>query len=306
MAFETALAALLARVPRIIVCLRSVPAIDRPDRYRFEYPVLFHALLAAQNVALCCNSRFAAARYGQWLGVDPDKFAVIPNGVARLPGGGDEPSQALYREFDARTGKSPLTLGVVMRLDENKRPLLWVKAAASILEKLPSARFVVVGDGRLRRQVMKWTRERGIAHRFLFAGVSQSVGFWLSKMDLFMLLSKQEGLPNALIEAQLSAVPVVITPAGGAPETMIAGATGIVVDPDPAAEEVAARVLDLAAEPVRLRAMGAAGRKRASESFSVAQMLRETIALMAGGRLEGDGRERQHWAGNSLANAGND
>jgi hypothetical protein len=95
--FDVALAALIARVPRIIVSLRSVPAIDRPDRYRVEYPLIFNALLSADHVGLSCNSKYAAARYAAWLGVDPTRFEIIPNGAERLPADGGALSQRLYR-----------------------------------------------------------------------------------------------------------------------------------------------------------------------------------------------------------------
>jgi glycosyltransferase involved in cell wall biosynthesis len=193
----------------------------------------------------------------------------------------DDASQILFREFDRQTRDSRLTVGVVMRMDENKRPLLWVQAAESILEKFPSARFILVGDGQLRCQAINWVRKRGIDRRFLFVGVSHYVGFWLSKMDLFLLLSKREGLPNALIEAQLSGIPAVITPAGGAPEALLPGITGVITSPDPTAEEVATTVIELARKPDRLRIMGEVGVRWATESFSMARMLRETIALMA-------------------------
>ena len=279
--FEAGLAALLARVPRIILCLRSVPVIDRPERYRPEYPLIFKALLAASGVDFSCNSRYAASRYSQWLGIDPARITIIPNGAAQPPTSGDEASDALFREFEARTSPSRLTVGVVMRMDENKRPLLWVETAASLLQRLPSARFILVGDGRLRRQATSWVEQRGIAERFLFVGLSRSVGFWLAKMDLLMLLSKHEGLPNALIEAQLSGVPVVTTPAGGAPEAMVPGVTGSVTAPNPSADETAMQVMSLLDEPDRLRQMGEAAAKWAADTFSMARMLRGTFALLS-------------------------
>lgn len=280
--FDVGLAALLARVPRIILSLRSVPAIDRPERYRPEYPILFNALMAARNVDVSCNSRFAAGRYSEWLGIDPARITILPNGVERLPHDGDDASEALFREFEARTGRSRPTVGVVMRMDENKRPLLWVETAAGLLERLPSARFILVGDGRLRRQAARWIEQRGIADRFLFVGASRNVGFWLAKMDLFMLLSKHEGLPNALIEAQLSGVPAVTTPAGGAAEAIVPGVSGVVTAPDPSAEEIAAQVVDLLKGPDRLRQMGEAGARWAASAFSITKMLQGTLALMAG------------------------
>jgi glycosyltransferase involved in cell wall biosynthesis len=300
-ALEVTLAALIARVPRIIVSLRSVPAIDRPDRYRAEYPIVFNALLSAAQIALSCNSRYAASRYAAWLGVEPSRFAIIPNGAERLSADGDVLSRHLYREFSARTADSGLTVGGVMRLDDNKRPSLWIKAAAGISRKWPSARFILVGDGPLRRQAMNLAARHGIADRLLFVGVSSSVGFWLSKMDLFMLLSKQEGLPNVVIEAQLSGVPVVVTPAGGAPEAVLPGVTGIITTPDPTPEEIATIVVGLGRMPDRLKAMGNAGIDWAQRAFSNRGMLCATWSLMRGcgtdGELEAGASERRSVAG---------
>ncbi len=107
--------------------------IDRPDRYRPEYDVIYKALLAADNVSLSVNSQFAASRFADWLGIDPGRIAVIRNGVTALPMVGDTTAQARFERFDARTAPSSLTLGTVMRLDPNKRPLLWIDAAAKIL-----------------------------------------------------------------------------------------------------------------------------------------------------------------------------
>lgn len=281
--FDTALSALLARVPKIILCLRSVPPIDRPERYRLEYPILFHSLLAAKNVIFSCNSDFAAGRYSEWLGIGRERIRVIRNGVERRRSEGDAACAALYNDFDARTrGEGCFTIGVIMRMDENKRPFLWVKTAARMLQHAPEARFILVGNGPLRNTVVQWLKERGILHRFLFVGVSSDVGFWLSKLDLFMLLSKEEGLPNSVIEAQLSKVPVVITPAGGAPEAIIPGVTGVVTKPNPTADEVAAVAMALVKQPQRAQMMGNAGEAWAQKSFSVARMLHEQAALLTG------------------------
>src|SRR5262249_53095821 len=160
---------------------------------------------------LSVNSQYAAGRYARWLGIDSTQISVIPNGVAPLASDGDSSSRTLWEAFDAQTKGASLTLGAVMRLDQVKRPLLWVEAAASVLENVPDARFIVVGDGPFRVKAMRKAEMLGIASRCLFAGRSTAVGYWLTKMDALMLLSEHEGLPNALIEAQLAGVPVIAT-----------------------------------------------------------------------------------------------
>lgn len=215
--YAAGLAALLAGVPRIVLSGRSAPPPDRREQYLVEYDVIYRSLMRAPGIRLSVNSRYAANRYAAWLDIDLRQIAVIPNGVACPSMEADAESVAAFEAFDRRTGHSSVTLGAVMRLDQVKRPLLWIDTAASLLGRLPDARFIVVGDGPFRQKVERRAEALGIAHRCLFVGRSTYVGYWLSKMDALMLLSEHEGLPNALIEAQLAGVPVFTTAAGGPP-----------------------------------------------------------------------------------------
>jgi glycosyltransferase involved in cell wall biosynthesis len=271
----------LAGVPQIVLSGRSTPPPDRRERYPVEYDIIYKSLLRAPGVKLSVNSHFAAKRYAEWLGIDATSIAVIPNGVARLCREGDLHSMSAYNAFDARTHASGLTIGAVMRLDEVKRPLLWIDAAASLAARRSDARFIIVGDGPFRAKAERRAEALGIAARCLFVGRSDRVGYWLSKMDALMLLSKHEGLPNALIEAQLAGVPVVTTSAGGAPETLIPGKTGIVTKLDPTPEEVADMIAGMASHSGLLKRMGVVAEAWAAQAFPMSRMLANTLDLYA-------------------------
>ena len=277
--YSAGLAALLGGVPRIILSPRSVPPPDRRKRYLVEYEIIYRSLMSAPGVALSLNSKYAAKRYAEWLGINPSIIKVIPNGVSRLPIEPDETALQTFRSFHANTAPSSFTLGAVMRMDDNKQPLLWIECAARILEAKSDARFILVGDGPLRAKAMALAEARGLGRRCLFTGRSSCVGFWLSKMTVLMLLSEQEGLPNALIEAQLLRVPVITSPAGGAAETLLPGITGILTSKCPRPAEVVEIVTQLTAEPDRLGAMGIAAEKWAAEAFPVDRMLASTLEL---------------------------
>jgi glycosyltransferase involved in cell wall biosynthesis len=277
--YAAGLAALLAGVPRIVLSGRSAPPPDRRERYLIEYDVIYKSLLRAPGVKLSVNSRHAAKRYAAWLRIDPDSITVIPNGVALPSSAADASSQAAYQAFEKRTGQARLTIGAVMRLDEVKRPLLWIDVAACLLARVSDVRFVIVGDGPLRTKVERRAEALGIAGRCLFVGSSDCIGFWLSKMDALMLLSEHEGLPNALIEAQLAGVPVITSPAGGAPETLLPDRTGIVTKPNPIPTDVADMIASLAAKPGLMRQMGVAAEQWAKGEFPISRMLTNTIEL---------------------------
>lgn len=277
--FAAGFAALLAGVPRIILSGRSTPPPDRRENYLVEYDIIYRSLLRAPGVKLTVNSRYAAARYAAWLDMAPERIAVIPNGVAPVQSVGDAWSQSAFQMFSERLGPDVLTVGAVMRLDEVKRPLQWVDAAAAIIGKVSNACFIIVGDGPFRKRMEKRAVALGIAERCLFVGRSACVGFWLSKMDALILLSAHEGLPNALIEAQLAGVPVITSPAGGAPETLISDVTGIITTTQPTPGEIAEIVFRLSAEPGRLEQMSVDAERWATAAFPVSRMLASTLQL---------------------------
>lgn len=278
--FAAGLAAALADVPRIVLGVRSLPPIDRPERYKPEHDVVFRSLLALPGVTLMANSRVAARRYAEWLCLDPDRVAVVHNGVNALATEPTPEDLAMAARFDAATADADYTVGGVMRLDENKRPLLWLEAAARLHAIAPRTRFLIVGDGPLREECLLRAARLGIADRVLFVGRSHRVGFWLGRMDAFVLLSLIEGMPNVLIEAQHAGVPVVTTDAGGAAEAIRPGKTGFLLpaavsDPD----VIVARLKTLREDPARRRAMGEEGRRWANDTFSVRTMLERTVEV---------------------------
>jgi glycosyltransferase involved in cell wall biosynthesis len=219
MILATALAALVARVPRIVLAVRTMPPIDRPERNRPEYEYLYKTLLRMPGVRLEANSRMAARRYMEWLQLDEDKIGVIYNGVAPLSMEPDDGARQLLLERNWQFEAEDFVVGSVMRFDENKRPYLWIEVAHALLEREPGARFILVGEGPLWESSKELVDRLGLSDRFLFTGRSHAVGFWISCMSALLLLSRHEGMPNVLIEAQSLGVPVVSTPAGGAAET---------------------------------------------------------------------------------------
>lgn len=279
MVLAAGLGAVLAGVPRIILSVRSAPPPDRPERDRPEYQMLYQTLLSAPGIVLTANSRFAARRYATWLGIDEARVRVIYNGVRPLADTPRGDSAVFMADFDVQV-PATRTIGTVMRLDDNKRPLLWLDCAARMLAQRPDLRFIMVGDGPLAKQCHAHARRLGIADRVLFTGRRPDVGFWLRHFDVFVLLSRWEGLPNVLIEAQAAGIPVVTTPAGGAAETLIDGVTGIVL-PDaisPDIHAVSAAVLSLLSESVTSVATIARDARRvAAERFSLLTMLGKTM-----------------------------
>jgi glycosyltransferase involved in cell wall biosynthesis len=274
---------LVAGVPRIVLGVRTLPPIDRVARWRLELEPIFRLLLASPGVTLAANSAQAARRYEHWLDLPKGAVPLIRNGVSPLdpaPHLGDE------HRWNSFVGNAQpdLVVGGVMRLDGNKRPFEWMEIAAELVARRPRARFVLVGEGPLGTACRDYAQRRGLGDRLLFVGRSQSVGYWLARMDALLLTSRFEGTPNVLIEAQLAGVPVVTTPAGGAADALIHGETGFVlsaveqVDIAEAADRLSA-IADL--DPIARIAMRERARAHATATFDLDAMLRRTVAVLA-------------------------
>ncbi len=282
MIFAAGLAALIADVPRIVLSVRTLPPTDRVNRWRLELEPIYRALLSAPGVVMIANSTMAARRYEEWLGMPRGSAPVIHNGVTRLDETPSAEDEMLWRSFAHRTADAVFTVGAVMRLDENKRPLDWLSVAESLHRHHPCVRFVIVGGGALRQEAQEYAQRLGIADRVLFTSVSGSVGYWLTKMDTLLLLSRFEGMPNVLIEAQLAGKPVVSTPAGGACETVLNGRTGWLTSSAETVDvqEVTRLLSDIMKMPPdRRQEIGASARKWAEETFSVELMLERTVRV---------------------------
>ena len=283
MIIAAGLAAALAGVPRIVLNVRTLPPSRRAERWRPEAETVYRGLLAMPGVVLTANSTLAARAYEDWLEIERGTVAVVPNGVAPLPIATDADEEARWTRFQRETGGG-FTVGGVMRMDSNKRPIDWLTIAEALLRERPRARFVLVGDGEIGPVARDFARHRGLAERTLFVGRSRHVGAWLSRMDTFLLTSRFEGTPNVLIEAQLAGLPVVTTPAGAAAETIVPGTTGFVLGSSERIDIAAAvgHLCRIERFTIDQRAhLAAIARRHAQSAYSPATMLRATLEVFA-------------------------
>jgi glycosyltransferase involved in cell wall biosynthesis len=133
--------------------------------------------------------------------------------------------------FRASFGFSPATpvVGTLMRLAEEKDPFLWLATAAEIARIRPEVRFLMIGHGPLREAILERASSLGLADRLTLADAMADVGLGYAALDVLLLTSFVEGVPNALVEAQAAGRPVVTTNVGGTSEAVAEGRTGRIV-----------------------------------------------------------------------------
>jgi glycosyltransferase involved in cell wall biosynthesis len=169
-------------------------------------------------------------------------------------------------------------IGNVAALVPHKGQKYLVDAAAIVVREVPRARFLVLGQGELRNALQEQIRDLGLRQHVLLAGFRTDVLALVKSMDVFVMSSVTEGLGTSLLDAMAAARPVVATMAGGIPEVVQDGVTGLLVPPRDA-RALAEAILSLLRDEDRRRRMGEAGLARVRQHFTMEKMVSETVAV---------------------------
>lgn len=164
-------------------------------------------------------------------------------------------------------------VGAVANLRAVKGLDVLVAAAAKVAAARPDATFRVAGEGDQRPALEADIQARGLADRFALPGSTDDVPAFLAGLDVAVLASRAEGLPNAVLEAMAAGRPVVATRVGAVPELIDDGVHGLLVPPGDA-DALAAAILRLLGDPALARSLAEAARKRVVERYSRAAMVR--------------------------------
>jgi glycosyltransferase involved in cell wall biosynthesis len=195
-------------------------------------------------------------------GIPAENITVIPNGV----------DIDYFRPPEVKPAGPPV-LVCVARLHRDKDHTTLFKALQMVREKFPEVRLWLVGDGLRRGALQNWVEKNFPPGTVEFFGAQMDIRPYLHQASLLVLSSIREAMPNAILEAMASGLPVVATRVGGVPEVVRQGETGLLVPPNApgALGEAICRIL---ADPSWLSALGEGGRRRAQEEFSIEIMVR--------------------------------
>ena len=156
----------------------------------------------------------------------------------------------------------------VARLNVVKDQTTLLRAARIVLDRQPRFELDIVGDGEMRPALERLAAELQLGRAVRFHGYHDDVRPFLAAADAFVLSSVSEGIAISLLEAMAAALPVIATRVGGTPEVVVDSGTGYLVPArDPAA--MAAALITLLSQPDHARSLGAAGRTRVEECFTL-------------------------------------
>jgi glycosyltransferase involved in cell wall biosynthesis len=169
-------------------------------------------------------------------------------------------------------------IGNVAALVAHKGQRYFIEAAHLVVQKEPDARFVILGEGDLREHLEHLVREHHLEKHVLLPGFRTDVIGCIKGFDLFVMSSVTEGLGTSLLDAMACQKAIVATRAGGIPEVVDEGRSGLLVEPRDA-RQLADAILRLLRDPDLRGRMAATGYARVRERFTVDRMVADTAAV---------------------------
>jgi glycosyltransferase involved in cell wall biosynthesis len=196
---------------------------------------------------------------------------ILPNGVDTAhydPAAVQKPAPSA-----AGLPEGGVLVGHVGRFREEKGQFFMLEAFREVAARVPSARFLLVGGGPDSPAVARVAAEPPLAGRTAILDYQADVRPYLRMMDVFVLPSRTEGMPNALLEAMAMGVACVATRVGGTGELLDHGAAGRIVDYGDRSG-LAAALLELACDDTERTRLATEARRRAVERFSMEAMVK--------------------------------
>jgi glycosyltransferase involved in cell wall biosynthesis len=202
-----------------------------------------------------------------------DKVITVYNGIdlSSFPQL-DTAQQAALRESLGIPAHVPLMITVAV-LRPQKGIQYMLEALPAILETVPDAYYMVVGDGDHRQALQESARRSGLGERVIFTGFREDVASLLSISDLFVLPTLDEALPTVLAEAMAMSLPLVVSDVGGVSEMVDDGVNGLLLPPgDP--DRLAEACIGLLQNDEDAHQMGEAGWKVVNERFNIRKQVK--------------------------------
>lgn len=228
-------------------------------------------VLARITTRIFTVSEAARRVMSEVLGVRASPIDVIPNGV-------DTES---FRPGASRKRRAAFVIGSVGSLTPVKNHALLIRAAAELIAGGQDVELRLAGEGPEREALESLAESLGIGSRVRLPGYVADIPGFLEQLDAFVLPSRSEAHPNALLEAMACGLPCVATRVGGVPEVLDNGNAGLLVDAGDGGA-LARALAELATDPARRAILGRAARDRACREYGLGCMIDRYASLYEG------------------------
>ena len=254
----------IARVPIIISSIRVIEAqrakhlIDR-----------LTAPLTTNYLAVSQAARNYTINHAK---IAPSKIVTIYNGIKCNGEYTEKPSWRSTLSLSS----SDVLLGLIGRFHKQKGHIVLLKALPFILKQAPHTHVLFCGEGSEEARLKVMAQDLGLEGHVHFVGLIENAYQMLSQIDIVVVPSLWEGMPNVVLEAMAAGRPVVASRIAGMDEMVVAGETGLLCNPgDP--HSLADALLKLIKDKSLMKRMGRSGYELVRQRFQTSTMVEQTV-----------------------------
>jgi glycosyltransferase involved in cell wall biosynthesis len=252
------------RLPAVVSTYHNPPQAEKWSVAYVLDPLLGHVDSASIAVSKSVQREYESRAVGK-------AWQTIYNGIAVSEFASqvaDSDTDSLRTKLEISTD-TPVILAVGRYVPQKSHSSL-IRAMPDILEVLPTAQLIIVGEGPMKSELREVVRTHGLSEHVQITGRIEDIHPYYKLADVFALASQFEGFGIVAVEAMAAGLPVVATRVDGLTEVVADGETGVLVSPSDKSELVSGllRVLEGNTD-----SYGKAGRKRAEEVFGVESMV---------------------------------
>ncbi len=243
---------------RIAGRIAGVPVVSAIQGHKSPFELRLGRMTSRWSSAFTVNAERMRRITALGEGVRPESIRLILHG---FPAGEYACGDRTAARGRLGLADGVMAIGSVGRLSPEKGQADLLEAFAEIAGRHREPRLVLVGDGPSRGALEGCIGRHGLADRVSLAGARSDVPELLAAFDLFVLPSRAEGMPNAVLEALDAGIAAVVTTVGGVPDFLQDGRDALLVRPaDP--QQLARAIESLIDDPERRRSLAEAGRKK--------------------------------------------
>jgi len=202
------------------------------------------------------------------------KYCIIHYGINHL----EFRSKDINLRRELGIDNNDLVVGMIACFKPQKSPLDFIEVARLVSRIVPKSKFLLIGDGVLRRKIEAQIVKLGLAKNVILTGWRSDIPRVLSSIDVFVLTSLWEGVPISVLEAMAASKPVVVTDTGGIEEVITDGVNGYLVSTKNVISLSEKIIVLLGNEKLREQ-IGQNARRSLDSRFSLENMVKNTSEL---------------------------
>ncbi len=205
------------------------------------------------------------------------KLRIIRNGITDF----DRLTKASARETLNSIMVIPQSVPWILmqaELHKNKGVDTAISSLPKVLESFPTTVLVVMGEGEERMALERKIRELHVEHSVFLLGFVADSRSYLEAADMYIMPSRKEGLPMAILEAGMASLPIIASNVGGIPEIIQDRQNGLLIHPDDVIK-LSTQIIELLASPERRQQYGRAAHSLVVGEFTENTMIEKTVDL---------------------------